>query len=113
MSLDALDALALQTTFDVIGVPAVVTLPDYTVIHTSAIWLEPILLDVPTGNDLQRREVRRVVALTKTDVPAVPRGTRLTGAEREGGPVQDWKVDEIDASDPVHVRVILVPWCNS
>lgn len=110
MSLDALEAWALRVNFDVAGVPATVTLADGTVIATSVIWLEPILFDVPSTNDLQRREVRRVVALIKADVPTAPRGTRIDGAEREGGTVRSWRVDEPDASDPNHMRVVVVPW---
>lgn len=110
MSLDALEALALQVTFDVAGVPATVTLSGGQPIVTSAIWLEPILIDAPASTDLQRRNVRRVVALRKADVPTAPRGTRIDGAEREGGPVLSWRVDEADAADPVHMRVIVVPW---
>lgn len=110
MGLDALGELATQVTFDVIGVPATVTLPDSTVIQTSAIWLEQILFDVPINGDLQRREVRRVVALHKADVPVAPRGTRIDGAERDGGPVLAWRVDEAELADPDHTRVIVVPW---
>jgi hypothetical protein len=68
VSLDALGSLALQVTFDVMGVPAILTRPDATVVSTSVIWLEPILIDVPSSTDLQRRELRRVAALSRTDV---------------------------------------------
>jgi hypothetical protein len=108
--LDALEAWALQVTFDVAGVPATVTLSGGQPIVTAAIWLEPILIDAPISNDLQRRDVRRVVALRKADVPTAPRGTRIDGAERVGGPVLSWRVDESEAADPVHMRVIVVPW---
>ena len=113
MSLDALEALALQATFDIAGVPATVTLPGGQPIATSAIWLDPVLVDVPSSSDLQRREQRRVVALMKADVATAPRGTRIDGAEREGGPVQSWRVDEPEAYDPVHLRVVVVPWSES
>jgi hypothetical protein len=110
VSLDALGSLALQVTFAVMGVPAILTRPDTTVVPTSVIWLEPILIDVPNATDLQRRESRRVAALSRTDVSSVPRGARIDAAERDGGVVQAWRVDQIDASDPDHLRAIVVPW---
>lgn len=111
MSFDELGSLALQVQFDLMGVPAIVTLPDGTAItNTSVIWLEPILFDAPTTSDLQRREQRRVAALNRADVVTVPQGTRIDAAEREGGTVSAWRVDQIDASDPDHVRAIVVPW---
>lgn len=108
MGLDLLGELALQVTFDVIGVPATVTLPDFTEIETSAIWLSPIMFDEPSGADLQRHEPRRVLALTRTAVASVPRGTLIAAAERDGGEVKTWRVEGTDLSDPDHVRVIVV-----
>lgn len=110
MGLDALGELALQVQFDVTGVPATITLPDSMVIQTSAIWLEQILVDVPVSGDFTRREARRVVALLKADVPSVPKDTRIDAAERDGGPVQAWRVDQPEGADPDHSRVIVVPW---
>jgi hypothetical protein len=110
VGLDALGSLALQVTFDVIGVPAILTRPDATVVSTSVIWLEPILIDVPSSTDLQRRESRRVLAVSRSDVVHMPRGSRIDAAERDDAVVQAWRVDQLDASDPDHLRAIVVPW---
>lgn len=94
------------------GVPATVTrpAPDTTPIHTTGIWLSPVLIDVPTGSDLQRTEVRRVFSVTRTDVPTLPTGTRIDAAERLGNSVLAWRVDQLAGSDADHVRAIVVPW---
>lgn len=109
MSFDVLRGFALGVAFDTLGVPATVTLPNATVIQTTAIWMVPTLEDVPSGMELQRRQVRRVLALKKDDVAAVARGTLITLAERVGDPSSTWRVDEIDASEPRHVRVVVIP----
>lgn len=94
------------------GVPATVTRPapaDTTPIITTIIWLSPVLIDSPGGGDFQRKDVRRVAALTRADVPTAPRGTRIDAAERDGDPVQAWQVDEPEVYDADHTRVVVVP----
>jgi hypothetical protein len=94
------------------GVSVTVTrpAPDSNPISTTGIWLPPVLVDVPSSSDLQRKELRRVFSVPRSAVATLPRGTRIDAAERSGDAVQAWRVDEPDAADPVHMRVIVVPW---
>jgi hypothetical protein len=94
------------------GVPATVTrpAPDNTPLATTGIWLSPVLIDVPPGSDLQRREMRRVFSVTRAVVPTLPRGTRIDAAERSGDVVQAWRVDEPAGADADHLRAIVIPW---
>jgi hypothetical protein len=91
------------------GVPAVVTPPGEEAIETTAIWLSPVAEDVPSGQDLQRREMRRVLALDRAMVPTVSRGTIIVAAEKASDLTQTWRVDEVDLKDPDHVRVRVIP----
>lgn len=110
MSLEGVDALALQVQFDVMGLPATVTPSGAAAISTKGIWLSPQLIDVPAGAEFQRRDVRRLLALSKVDVPTLVRGTRIDAAERVGDEVKAWKVDSVAANDADHIRAVVVPW---
>jgi hypothetical protein len=69
-----------------------------------------VLVDVPSSSDLQRREPRRVFSVCRSDVPTLPRGSRIDAAERSGDVVQAWRVDEPAGADADHVRAIVIPW---
>lgn len=108
-------ALALDIQFDVLGVPATVTRPwpDDTAIETRGIWVtpgltRPFLEAVPSEFDIQRRDRHRVIALKVSDVPTVPKGTRIEMAERDGDDPLTWRVDGTEYADADHRRVVVV-----
>lgn len=95
--------------FDVLGVPATVTPPEDLPVSTRGIWLTPLVEEQPIGRDYSRREPRRVMALRRDVFSEVPRNTRVIAAEKPGGTVRNWRVDGLDATEPDHFRVVLVP----
>lgn len=111
MDLGSLRTLVHDVNFGVQGVDATLTrpFPDEVPVSTRVIWLGPDTEDVPVGTAFQRRESRRVVAIRRTDVASVPRGSILEAPEYAGGPVQRWRVDGVHHTTPEHVRVTVVP----
>jgi hypothetical protein len=73
--------------------------------HEGAMPLRP----GPTGLDLQRHEPIRALTIRRSDVPIVPRGTRIEAPEMAGGDVREWRVDAVDHTEADHVRVLVVP----
>ena len=89
MDLGPLRGLATELAFDAHGVPATVTrpFPDVTPIVTRGIWMTPGLSRpfteaFPRDFALQRREPERVMALQRSAVPTVPKGTRIDASEQ-------------------------------
>lgn len=105
--------LAIGIQFDVLGVDATVTRPwpDDTAIETKIVWVTPgpFLQSMPSEFDLQRKDRRRILALRVSDVPTVPRGTRIEVAERHGDDALVWRADGIEYADADHRRVVVVP----
>lgn len=71
--------------------------------------LTPTAQDVPTAAEFHRSERRRTFAISRRDIPTIPRGTKIVIAEREGEEPLTWKVDSIEYDAPNHTRVIAVP----
>lgn len=112
MSIGALRALVVATNFDHLSVPATVRRPepDDTPIETEVIWLTDDVSAIPPGQEFNRRDRRRVLALKVADVPTVPYGTRITAAlNTDGADDQGWIVDGIDRYEAEHVRVVVRP----
>ncbi len=109
MDQDGIRALVRDITFDAFPVAATVTLPGEAAITTTAVWLSPLIDDMPVGRDLNRREPRRLMALRRDDVPEVPRGTIIAAVEKIGGDERNWQIDGIESTEPGHFRVIVVP----
>lgn len=93
---------------DAFSVPAVVTLEFQNPVTTRGIWITPEADADPAGSDLQRRELKRVMAFTRTDIPVIPIGTKVVAPEFEGQPSKTWNVDALDLADDEHKRVVLV-----
>jgi hypothetical protein len=92
------------------GLPAVVTLPDAEEsIETDAVWLPSTTEEVPASNSISRAEEKRVLCLSKADVPQVPRGTLVAVAEYDGGDVLDWIVDAVERVEFDNARLIVLP----
>ena len=112
MDLGPLRALALEVNLQAHGVDITVTrpAPDNTPIEgIKGIWLTPITEELPDRMDFQRREPRRVMALRRTDVPAVPRGTLIVAPEKSGDDPRPWRVDSLDRSDADKTHVVVLP----
>ncbi len=90
------------------GLPATVTLPGEEPVDTTAIWLGPVLVEVE-GVLVQTSGPQAVLALPRTDVPTVPRGTLIEAAEIDGGPVRSWSVEAVHAMTVDEVRLIVIP----
>lgn len=91
------------------GIDALVTVPGGTAVETVAVWLPPVTVDVPAGEQFRRVEARHVIALSAADVPQLPRGTVIQAALVEGADVQTWSVDEIGRLYDDHFRATVVP----
>jgi hypothetical protein len=101
----------MGTFFDRFGVPVTVTrpAPDDTPIETTGIFVEVAEMDVPSGLAFQRKEPQRLLALMRTEVPTVPRGTAVLAPELLGGEVLRWRIDGLERADADHHRVYLIP----
>lgn len=108
MDLGPLRTLALDIQFSTHGVAATVTrpAPDDTPIATTVIWLTPATDD--GGQDLSRREPRRILALKRADVPTVPRKTLITAPAKAGEADTTWRVDQIELVEVDQVRVVVI-----
>lgn len=106
----------ITAAMDAFSVPAVVTLSYTSPVTTRGIWVTPITEDVPIGagsgrrsvGEFQRLELKRIMALSKTDIPKIPIGTEIVAPEISGGPTKIWKVDALELADDEHNRVVLV-----
>lgn len=113
MDLGPLRTLALEINLAAHGVAATVTrpAPDDTPIDTTAIWqTEPNQDAQPFGSDFIKTEPRRVLALPRSDVPTVPRGTLIVAPEATGGANKNWRADGLErtTADTWRVLVALV-----
>ncbi len=68
MGIDALRTMALEVTFNVLGVAVTLTrpVPNDVAIETTAIWEQPLEEEQPYGHDVRRLDARRVMAFTRT-----------------------------------------------
>jgi len=96
---------ALQEAF---GVPGTVTIPDGTPVATDVVWILPSTPEYPS-EEFARREPKRVLAISRDEIPLVPRGTVIVAAERLGDVERTWIVDSLAHLDADHTRVLVVP----
>jgi len=108
MDLGALRARVRDANFATHGVPVLVTVLDEDPVETNGIWLTATTEDMPSLMEFQRREVRRILALRRDEVPSVPKGTIIVGPESAGGEDRRWVVDGIDRQEADHTRVIVL-----
>lgn len=101
-------ALVLETNLAEHGVDVIVTPTGADAIATRGIWLTPAPEDSPIGLDFQRREPRRVIALSREAVPTLPRGSYLEAPEQDGGTIRTWRVDGIERDEADHRRVVVI-----
>jgi hypothetical protein len=110
MDLTSLRALALACNFSAHGVDVTVRrpYPDEDEIPARGIWETQGIEDVPAGSDWTRRGVKRVMALLKSEVPTVPRGTTILAALPGGSTTYGWRVESVERAEAEHYRVIVV-----
>jgi hypothetical protein len=99
---------SMDVFMDEFGVSITVTRPDADPIETTGIWVTPLMIDAPSGQDFQRRDRKRVLAVRRDEVPAVPRGTRIVAPELAGDTALLWTADGIEFEDADHLRVIVI-----
>ncbi len=92
----------------VFGVDATVTPPGGDPTETKVVWLPPTTVELPAGEAFRRVEARRVVAVSKSEIPELPRGTIVAAPLVEGGDVGSWKVDEVQRIYEDHYRATVV-----
>lgn len=108
---DGLRALALTTNLAVHGLPAIVTrpAPNDAPIPTSVIWLTTDFVDMPQGGEFTRSTPRRVMVLSRTDVPELPLETIVQAPERPGLDPTRWRVTDYAGLRADTHRVLVVP----
>jgi len=109
--LDSVWDLALGAMFGAAAVDAVVTrpAPDDTPIQASVLWVTPTTDDAPAGADFHRRESNEIAAIRKSDVPTMPRRTRIVAERTLGAGVRTWSVERVVVDEPDLWRVLVVP----
>lgn len=111
MGFGALRDLVLALNFGAFGLPVTIrfAFPGGDPISTTGIWLTPLTELEPLSSDVGRQHMRRVLALKRSAVPSVPRGTRIEAPALEDGAVQGWIVDGVEREEVEHLRVVVVP----
>ena len=99
----------IASALEAFSVEATVTVPGGGSVVTSGIWVTPLSEEMPVGQDFSRREPRRVLALPRSDVPQLPRGSTIVAVEDGGAVLRTWQVDGIDRMEGDCVRAIVVP----
>lgn len=110
MDVSALRELVRDVEFGVHGVAAVVTPPSAAPVATLVIWMTDTSEAVPVGSGFTRKEPRRILAIRRDEVPAVPRGTIVEVAEHTQTSPAIWRVDAMESVFPDHHRVVVVPY---
>ena len=84
--------------------------PDNTPIATTGVWFNDAFEQEPRpyGTDFQRREPRRLMAIPRSAVATMPRGTTVAAPEIQGGTSKTWRVDGLDTVDADFWRVVLI-----
>src|SRR5689334_23375901 len=102
--------VAMSAVMRAFGVPATVTrpAPNDAPITTTVAWVNATTDALPDGLDLQRAEHMKLLAISLTDVPTVPRHTVIVTPEIKGGPNKTWQVESTLSRQFDEVRVLVV-----
>lgn len=105
----AVRALALEANLAAHGLTAsLVELPDGTQYEdVRFIWLTFENESMPTGGGFTKREPIRVMVFRQSDIPALPKDTRIAAPERYGADDSVWIVDGRQRSEADHHRVVM------
>lgn len=91
-----------------LSVPATVTTPGGAPVAANALWSTATMDEFAAAGALQRREVRRVLVLLRSEVPTVPRKTIIVAPEKPGGANKTWRVDGTDFVEATHRGVLVI-----
>jgi hypothetical protein len=108
MTFSALRGLALELNLWAHGVAVTVRTEDDTEIETRGLWHTNTTNETPAGASFGRRQPRLVMAISRSDVSAFPKGLKVEAPEPGGTAVVGWVVDSVDAVQADHVNVVLV-----
>lgn len=93
---------SIDLALEAFGLPATVIrpAPDNAPVETTAIWTVEEGTDLPAGNEMRRRDPRRILTVRRLDfaVPP-PRASLIDAPEYLGGPMKRWRVERIDRSE--------------
>ncbi len=95
-----------------LGLPATVTLPGQSPVATTGIWLSPVSVET-TGVLVSTDRPQSRLSLPRAAFPSlpfpthVPRGTLISVAAMNGGPVLTWIVEGEEDSMPDELRVVV------
>ena len=92
----------------VFGLPATVTVPGGQPVATTVIWLPPVSVET-VGVLAPTDRPQAVLALPRSALPVVPRGTLIEVPELEGGSVRSWTVEAVLGITVDEVRVLVIP----
>lgn len=111
MPFAALRSLALDLSMWAHGVDITVYLTDGSApVSTRGVWMtQRADLAPPSGAGFGRREPHRVLAISRTAVSTIRRGTRVVAPEQSGGDERGWLVDAIADIQIDHWRAVMVP----
>jgi hypothetical protein len=109
MSFAAVRDLTLEINLAIFGVDITVTVAGTDPVVTRGLWQTWQTDEAPQGASFGRREPLRVLAIPKSAVASVARGTLVTAPERDGEDDQFWLVDTVQSMQVDHWRVVLVP----
>ena len=102
-------ALAFEANLAAHGLEATAELPDgTTVTGIRIIWLTTEAAAVPGAFDSQKVDPLRTLVIRRSDVPQVPRGTRITVPEVAGGDDKTWIVDSYERREADQHRCIVI-----
>jgi hypothetical protein len=109
---DDLRDVALDATFDLLALDITVQRPEPDAVPytTQGVWLSPLDESQPFGQDITRKDPRRVIVMRRSaTLPEIVRGTKILAPELDGGTVKTWKVDGfVQATEPDIIRPVLI-----
>lgn len=113
MSFGPVRALVLTLNQSVHGVPATVTRvapASTTPITTTVLWpsAPPLQEDPAYGVDFSRKGPRRVMAISRVDVPTLPIGSTVVAPEQPDGANVTWRVDGLERIEANTWRAIVM-----
>lgn len=98
----------LASIFDAFGVPGVVKVDAEDTVATTVVWVPSTTEDWPGGREMNRREEREVLAVSRVEVPEIPKGTRITAPRRLDGAIRVFRVDGFDRVEADLWRLIVL-----
>lgn len=104
-------ALDLRVPWDALAAPFGVSAtvdPDGAAIETTAIWVDASVIESPVGQNFQGAEARKVLALSRDEVPSVPQGTVILAPLRKADTPRRWQVDSTVAVDADQTKVLVI-----